>query len=272
MRALERQLALASAAVRSKLSESGQIKPPINLREVSAAFGVHQINLADISADAMLQASKQGYRVILKRGVIRQRTRFSWAHELGHLLLDRPKSGAAAFRGVEQRKIEQLCDQIAAEILMPATMFAIYAQGLGYGLSAIPRLATLFEASRQAVARRLLSTHPEHCVLTIWSLHKQTRLPTIQTILSNQKRGIQHGRPAWRTNSPGQYFQCVFDAFEHSRSIRSLEPTIINERYGRKYMSRVAMIPTEAWAYGSGHYRAVFTLGYVDREDAPDSV
>ena len=63
------------------------LKIPVSLECLATAWGVTSIEKHSVESDAMLLASAEGYKIILKNGVNLYRQRFSLAHELGHLLL-----------------------------------------------------------------------------------------------------------------------------------------------------------------------------------------
>ena len=125
------------------------LKARIDLTALAKSWGVTSVETSKISALAMLlsdsagveyrggphtgermaetmpplDSARKGYKIILQdtgHSKLSTRQRFSFAHELGHLLLKNSDSE----RSIDTKKTEeQICDQIAAEILMPRADF-----------------------------------------------------------------------------------------------------------------------------------------------------
>lgn len=104
--------------------------------------------------------------IYLNNGTTKTRQIFSLLHELAHLLLQ--LAGISKFNhdyvarlpAAEQR-IEVFCNQLAAELLMPAHDFLQHSEALGVNAEgasdqAIAALAMRYGVSREAVLRRLL--------------------------------------------------------------------------------------------------------------------
>jgi hypothetical protein len=102
------------------------------------------------------------------------RKNYSICHELVHTLFEdcyemvhQRKSNPTAFD--PQQEIERLCQLGAAEILMPEDDFLIDLQRLGFSLANVPELCRRYEASREAVARRMLTLANETAALVFLS-------------------------------------------------------------------------------------------------------
>ena len=113
--------------------------------------------------DAMLVPLSEGYSVVIDEKAPNSRQRYSLAHELGHIVLletgqtterltrtPRYRSDASKDRGWKAE--ERLCDEIAAELLMPEKMFIEEVNKLGHSISQLPKLASLFQTSMTATA------------------------------------------------------------------------------------------------------------------------
>jgi hypothetical protein len=90
------------------------------------------------------------------------RKNFSISHELVHTFFDdcfemvhHRKSNPKAFD--PQHEVEQLCQAGAAEILIPQDDFLLDLERLSRSLSIVPELCERYQASREAVARRILT-------------------------------------------------------------------------------------------------------------------
>lgn len=102
------------------------------------------------------------------------RKNYSISHELVHTLFDdcyemvhHRKSDPKAFD--PEQEIEHLCQVGAAEILMPEDDFLIDLEEVGLSLDGVTRLCSRYEASREAVARRMLALTNETGALVFLS-------------------------------------------------------------------------------------------------------
>lgn len=118
----KREAALGEA--RRLLSVAGITEPPVDVERLSRVLGVRKIvPVGFIATDACLLPDRNGHTILIKRTSSERRQRFSIAHELGHILL---RARATKFRGGNRERAaqeEKLCDEIAAELLMPQPLF-----------------------------------------------------------------------------------------------------------------------------------------------------
>jgi len=172
-------------------SQKWQGVPP-DLWLLSRVCNVEKVVEESLSVDAMLLPSGQGFIIALNKDQSPERQRFSWAHELAHVMLSNGSCSQIRSRTKATRRThtgqdeERACERLAAEILMPKIMFRRWATRAGWTLSSIPKLANLFKTSLTATAIRLVELAPEPCLLTLW-------------------RPCREGgfllRPAWNTQS-----------------------------------------------------------------------
>ena len=258
-----RRWQLAAANVNALLASQGQATPPVDLRRLSEALGVTRISFGPIAADAMLQAERGGLRVVLKDGVARARSRFSWAHELAHVLLDRPPDGAAAYRAASEKEIENDCNSLAAEILMPLEMFNDAVMSVGYGLACVPILARMFQTSLTATAIRMVKTHSRECLLSVWSTRgpEQRRPRLMWSVGGGHGQRLKGARITW--DAQGAIVPEGVDmAFRERGVMRTTEPLLAEVPFSRGALQAVE-VPTESWAYGTGQHRTVLSLAYL---------
>ena len=161
---------------------------------------------------------------------------------------------------------EKLCDQIAAELLMPQSSFKHTAHLHNWEIDSIIELAELFQTSMTATAIRFLDLVPEPSVLISWhpstysggrlsaTWHKQNPLcgPT-KFYFSAQ---IMHRKE-----------QVVGNAFDTNHSCRGLL-TLAGVINGQAYYQPLY---TEAIGVGKGKYRRVITLSYPNRKSSLQS-
>ena len=118
----------------------------------------------DISGFCLLDADFP--LIYLNNGTTKTRQIFSLLHELAHLLLN--VSGISKFEQsymsrlpVAERRIEQFCNKVAAEILIPSDDFGQQIAGLPSDAESMQdhlyaNLANRYGVSREAILRRLL--------------------------------------------------------------------------------------------------------------------
>ena len=241
---------------------------PVDLASVAKEWGVTTVEQRAIASEAMLLPLDQGYKVILKnvntpRELSRQR--FSFAHELGHLLLmsfDYKAAGqlTAKHRGSGHNdEEERLCDQIAAEILMPRVGFLNDAKRLGWTLRSLGPLAHLYETSIPATATRMVGLFPEPCVMGIWrpAAVNSDRHALQQIAGSTGRFGVP--------NSIGLARRRMWLVSRASRSIKvesGIAPVLNKARPHAIPMD----VPAEGWAWGRDEYRRVILYYYPERD------
>ena len=137
-------------------------------REAVEAHGVFVFKAPfkqkDISGFCLLDADFP--LIYLNNGTTKTRQIFSLLHELAHLLLN--VSGISKFEQsymsrlpVAERRIEQFCNKVAAEILIPSDDFGQQIAGLPSDAESMQdhlyaTLANRYGVSREAILRRLL--------------------------------------------------------------------------------------------------------------------
>ena len=246
---------------------------PVDLVSIAREWGVVAIERRQIASGAMLLPLGDGYKVILKSAdtpMELTRQRFSFAHELGHLLLMSVGLGAKGDITTKHRALgvkdeeERLCDQIAAEILMPRVWFIRDADRLGWGLGSVRFLANLYKTSIPATARRMVGLIPEPCVMGIWKpagdhadrhLLQQAASPTgrfgVPTSLGLARRRM------W----------LVSRASRSSEVESGIAPVIDKSRPHATPLD----VPAEGWAWGRDGYRRV-VLYYYPEQDMTDEM
>ncbi len=136
--------------------------PPFDPRVLASLLGiqVHPDQLRP-GHDACIFPRGQQLEIVfdVTRPVTRQN--FSICHEISHTLFP---DGYELIRNRYQhrdrfdpdRELEALCDIGAAEILLPEDEFGADVQREGFGLGVVPSLRQRYQASREAVVRRIV--------------------------------------------------------------------------------------------------------------------
>ena len=138
-------------AVKQVIAElmQGVACPPTDLEDVARKIGVLEISYESFPGSGELHKKKSGYRIVCSSDQPHSRQRFTVAHELAHVILERtgrnaPRTGSS---------VERVCDMLAAECLMPTSLFEA---GLPttLALSDVEHLSRVFDTSIPATAIR----------------------------------------------------------------------------------------------------------------------
>ncbi len=150
---------------RRLLDTCGIERPPVDLVRIARHLGVHRIRELDIRLDGQLvELEDGGFEVILSRNAPHTRRRFTLAHEIGHILAASPDDESMS---CGDAATEDLCNRVAAELLMPGRFIAD-AAAAEMDVAAFRRLATRFQCSLEATAWRILNVGKVTGALLIW--------------------------------------------------------------------------------------------------------
>ncbi|MEX1253824.1 MAG: ImmA/IrrE family metallo-endopeptidase [Dehalococcoidia bacterium] len=159
-------------AVNRLLDAARVSEPPVDLVQLAKLQGINSIRHRKMKRTlGMVKEGQDGSLTMLLNSRQPLRERFTMAHEIAHTIVDRmgdkPATVVLAARTPRRgTALERLCDQIAAELLMPYEMFTQSMQGEGVSLNTVERLARTYEASLQSTALRMgeLSDAPAQVV------------------------------------------------------------------------------------------------------------
>jgi|HubBroStandDraft_1064217.scaffolds.fasta_scaffold49733_1 hypothetical protein len=122
--------------------------PPTDLDAIAARLKA-RVTGEEIFGSGELRRDGSGYVIVYAADLSIPRRRFTIAHELAHVVIDR--TGPNAPRA--GKELERLCDLIAAELLMPAPIFRAQMPVMLH-IADIFLLAKQFQASLAATAHR----------------------------------------------------------------------------------------------------------------------
>src|SRR5271166_1837951 len=145
------------------LGLSGTLVPPYDPGALAQVLGVSEIRRKALDCDGRIVSGFTGLAIELnKQDDQSQRVRFTFAHEVGHLILWKCAGTvrAVAARGQSgPTEIERLCDMLAAEILAPEAdlraMLRIQRTGRPPAAETVRRVAEKFKTSLHFAAVRL---------------------------------------------------------------------------------------------------------------------
>jgi Zn-dependent peptidase ImmA (M78 family) len=147
-------------AIRSACGQMGRI--PFDANDCAESFGIRiRLALLPKGIAGRIARDGEGYRIDLQSSDPRGRQRFTLAHELSHLAFDSARPSLPHEKGIAyevahiHRREEALCDRIAAELLMPASIFRRRAKDLLPSFSSLVHLAQEFDVSITAVIGRI---------------------------------------------------------------------------------------------------------------------
>ena len=237
---------------------------PVVVENLATKWGVVSIERQPISSAGMLLPGRHGYKIILNLNQSWGRQRFSLAHELAHLLLH--KSGisdslpTAKYRAslAPNMAEERLCDQIAAEILMPRLAFQEDGWMEGWSLRSLRTLAGKYNTSVPATAMRMIDLMPEEALMGVWKVSDDDGE-------SAKLQWAHAGKTSYRVPSgsvSSKRLALVTQAWSSGR-VESGAAPVQDSRFER---IRLLDVPTEAIAWGRGEYKQVMVYYYPGRE------
>lgn len=240
-------------------------KAPVDLEAVGSYWGVQKIVKRDLSAAGLLyQLDKNRSVVILKKDDSPGRQRFSWAHELGHIVMASDSMPRVSCRksSSTNKALERSCDVIATEILMPRQLFSSAANQYGWTLGAVAQLAQHFQVSVQASALRLLELHGEPVVISVWRSLSQQPLLKLKLMWSRHNELAKPLKPDLRWKKDPEALLPLYQAFKVSGITSGPTRVLVRQECGSGYRS----VLTEALGVGRGEKRRVLGFHYLLRQ------
>lgn len=142
----------------SLLDRAGRDHAPVPLPRLLSALGA-RVEEMPLPTAGKLRIDGRGYLVCVKANTRWRRARFTIAHELGHVLLceslrDQPGTLRALRDPEHWDAVERLCNQAAAELLMPSEDFRQQLDGREISKSLLVELRERYGVSWTALAIR----------------------------------------------------------------------------------------------------------------------
>ncbi len=140
------------------LDATGQKHGPVPLSRLLATLGARAEKMP-LPTAGKLRIDDRGYLICVRANTPWRRARFTEAHELGHVLLceslkDRPATLRALQEPAHWDAVERLCDQAAAELLMPSEDFHRQLDGKEISKGLLVELRKRYGVSWTALALR----------------------------------------------------------------------------------------------------------------------
>ena len=230
-----------------------------DLRLLARRWGVISIEEQEIHSDAMLLPIEEGYRIILKKAdqvASLGRQRFSLAHELGHLLLQKSETTGIGLKyrghGFSDEE-ERLCDQIAAEILMPRMAFYEDCWMEGWSIRNLRFLSDKYDTSFSATARRMIDLMPEEALMGVWKVSEEGKAAL---------RWPHAGNTSYAIPSPRIVSDDRLELISRAWNSFEVEEGTVPVKQGRR---NPIDVPAEAMSWGRGEYKQVMVFYYPTR-------
>ncbi|NET39308.1 MAG: ImmA/IrrE family metallo-endopeptidase, partial [Cyanothece sp. SIO1E1] len=196
-------------------------QPPIDLSAIYQHFGMPlPLQAPLVDQQGILVDSDSGL-ILIKADDPRVRQRFTEGHELMELLFDAQtrcsEIGHPALNWEESHK-ERLCDQGAAELLMPQSSFVPQLDQLGVSLETGGTLASLYQVSLLATLVRMIEHSGGAQALIMW--HGALSRKDMQRFRNCGVKAKKKLRVWWRSRT--QAWTCGFIPKNKSVSGNSL--------------------------------------------------
>jgi len=161
----------------------GEVELPVPVEQIAASTGI--IDIEDLETEGfegglVTDAEKLEGIILVKKGVLQTRRRFTIGHELGHFLnpWHKPKNGdqflcsKSDMRQGQSKSLDRAtrmeaeANEFSAELLAPRSRFLRdLRRRPGVDLEQIVSLASRYEMSKEAAARRYVDLHDENCAI-----------------------------------------------------------------------------------------------------------
>jgi len=142
--------------------------PPVNLNVIAEHLGVSSVEITAMREDGRTSWVDGAPVIELRADRSRERTRFTFAHELAHVMVAKDrKTAVRRTLALEHDEEETLCDWIAAALLMPHGWIRPYVER-DVSLSLLRLIASRAEVSLSAAAVRVAEVGKQLCMLLRW--------------------------------------------------------------------------------------------------------
>lgn len=193
-------------------------EPPINLAAIFHRFGIPEPKRATLPGQQGLLVDPHLGIILIEERDGETRQRFSEAHELVELLFSAmPTRNDAYSRDVGNFKYaakERLCNEGAAELLMPAASYFPRVDRLGTSFETGQALALEYEVSLSAALVHMVKIGPGRHAVVLWAMKNKpteirNRVPDTQLALIDiplERMAPQKLRVEWSFTGPGMSY------------------------------------------------------------------
>lgn len=272
--------AIQKAGIAAAVQTAANADRPNGLRaslvELAQRVGIDRIEEQDIPTTALLlQRPDKRYTLFLKKGRAIVRQRFSIAHEISHVLLQ------PCLRGNLQiwtrhdptmddtgKQVEYLCDQMAAEILMPESLFSSWMNSQSWTAFALPEASNEFSVSLETAARRFVEMRPGRSVFARWSMNNRGVANFTKAPIAPHVKNLRALEFVTEGRQPSGKMQTTYKSGKQATTTEVVRLVV-----GRTIQSKQCVV--ESICHGNGQWREVYSFVYPKRtspgQDALDS-
>ncbi len=242
------------------------------VRRMALEVGVDRLEMRTLAADAVqIPRPDGGHTIFLNSKQTRLRHRFSLAHEVAHILLEPLAKDSVTHRKAfapdqdpNFKRIERICDAMAAEILMPEPKFVKAADEMGWTLGTAAFLATRFDVSLEAATRRFVDLFPEPCTLVRWKLNSTSSAVMTKPPVSARVKNLRGLQFVTEGNQPSREMQATYQ-----NGGQTTTTEVIRLVVGRTIQSKQCLV--ESMCHGNGQWREVYSFVYMDQHSKAGS-
>ena len=270
----EAQILLGRVFTRAVLDSP--VKGDSHLSNMARDLGTKRIVKRSLGVSGMLIPSNDGYTIAINDKDLRTQQRYSLAHEIGHLVIanasetfgiKEPKNRSQS-SGYEHgnKSEERLCEEIAAELLMPAQGFRDQVQKLGQSLANVSALAAVFGTSITATAIRYWELLSEPSLIVRWRKDYSRHGAVVPAW---QNRNKVKGPSAW-INAPKGWqthwkFVGAHAAFGNDGLKTTYESILTRISSGSRHHVKFPRYRVESMGFGKAENRFVLSVVYLNR-------
>lgn len=177
VRRMNPELSESSALIRlcEGLLTDAEAEPPIPIERVASLRGIAQVEERVQPWAGVLEPRGQTFIVCVRANDCYERQRFTVGHEAAHTCFPGFVESRHYRCDGERTRLEERCDFVATELLLPRRFFVSDLADAGFGLDAVEHLAALYQASVEATVLRVAALWPEPALVLAFSeRHKPT--------------------------------------------------------------------------------------------------
>ena len=264
MTTIESRIARLMGELREELPADIWENPPVDLASIGNPWGVKKVVERPLDRPGFLyRIDGGGFIIFLNESDPATRQRFTWAHELGHILMAKDSSiGISCIReGEIDKELEDACNVIAAELLMPLESFESAAEATGWQLEGVEKLARQFNVSAESVAIRMHKLLGEPVMMSVWrASNKPFTLLDYRWSRPNNLARELSPNIQWKDNP--ENFIPIFEAFDSSSVTTGLCRLLVR-RVPRSKSRSYQWVYTKGLGIGQGKNRGVIGFHYL---------
>ena len=254
---------------------------PVDLHKIANELAIDVVEDDIGKVDAFILPEGNRYLAVVNSTQLPSRRRFSLAHEIAHVIIggeiSDPKFRYTECTSARSNPIEQACNELASDMLMPTDVFQRHANGYGWDLNGVISLIPIFGTSFEATIRRCVDLSNEALFMIKWRLDTKTLTPRFEYAYSNcfNVLGFATHPDGYDSSlhkahyTDGIWWGNVnFNVMLREQDVVLRTPQGLTVKGTRRQNSRNSIIrtyegiPTESMRVGRGERPLVFSLGH----------